>query len=116
MVTTARTAVRVDRLRSLNLPRPVAVETDRTGMPRLVMELVNQSRTLPSSNHAEPSWMTVDETNRKSIEVVGEIWRVDDEWWRKPIARRYVEVVLEGGGHAMLYEDLTTGTWFQQCV
>jgi hypothetical protein len=52
----------------------------------------------------------------KSIEAVIEVWRVDDEWWREVISRRYLEVVLEGGSHVVLYEDLVTGDWFMQMV
>jgi hypothetical protein len=48
------------------------------------------------------------------VEEILEIWRIDDEWWRRPISRRYVEVVLEGGGHVVLFEDLETGDWFCQ--
>jgi hypothetical protein len=51
-----------------------------------------------------------------AVETVIEIWRVDDEWWRQPIARRYVEVVLKGGKHLVLYEDLVTGDWYKQNV
>ena len=50
----------------------------------------------------------------RSIETVREMWRVDDEWWRDQIARRYIEVVLEGGKHVVLFEDLLKGTWFVQ--
>ncbi len=49
-----------------------------------------------------------------SNEDFGENWRMDDEWWRQPIVRRYVEVVLEGGGRVVLFEDLITGEWFVQ--
>jgi hypothetical protein len=52
--------------------------------------------------------------NEKRIESFGENWRMDDEWWRQPIVRRYVEVVLEGGGRVVLFEDLITGEWFVQ--
>jgi hypothetical protein len=31
-----------------------------------------------------------------------------------PIHRRYFDVVLEGGGHTVLFEDLTTHQWFMQ--
>ncbi len=48
------------------------------------------------------------------VETVIETWRIDDEWWRDPIARRYVEVVLEGGGRMVVFEDLATGRWFMQ--
>ncbi len=37
-------------------------------------------------------------------------WRVDEAWWREPIARDYVKVV---GPHwlALVYLDRTTGRW-----
>jgi hypothetical protein len=50
----------------------------------------------------------------RRVEEVVEEWVVEDEWWRSPIHRRYVEVVLEGGAHVVLFEDLTTGEWFMQ--
>ncbi|HYL55986.1 MAG TPA: hypothetical protein VEU73_10485 [Gemmatimonadales bacterium] len=52
--------------------------------------------------------------NEKRVESIGENWRMDDEWWRQPIVRRYVEAVLEGGGRVLLFEDLITGEWFVQ--
>jgi hypothetical protein len=48
------------------------------------------------------------------VETVGETWRLDDEWWRQPIVRRYVEVVLQGGKRVVLYEDVHTREWFMQ--
>jgi len=48
------------------------------------------------------------------VEAVLETWRLDDEWWRVPIARRYVEAVLDGGRHVVLYCDLGTGEWWMQ--
>jgi len=51
---------------------------------------------------------------RREVEEVGERWRIDDEWWRERIARRYVEVMLVGGGHVVVYEDLVNGGWFLQ--
>ena len=53
---------------------------------------------------------------RREVESVGEIWRVDDEWWRQPVSRRYVEVMMKGGKHMVLYEDLVTGEWFAQSI
>jgi hypothetical protein len=49
----------------------------------------------------------------KKVEEIGETWRIDDEWWRDPIARRYVEVMLVGGGHVVVYEDLVGGGWYK---
>jgi len=51
---------------------------------------------------------------RRRVEEVLEIWRIDDEWWRRSVSRRYIEVALKGGGHVVLFEDLVTGDWFCQ--
>jgi hypothetical protein len=82
-----------DRLRALNAPQRVHVELDEHRMPRVLKRETG---------------------NEKRVESVGENWRMEDEWWRQPIVRRYVEVVLEGGGRVVLFEDLLTGEWFAQ--
>src|SRR5207302_7249703 len=82
-----------DRLRALNAPQRVRVELDEQRRPRVVKREAG---------------------NEKRVESFGENWRMDDEWWRQPIVRRYVEVVLEGGGRVVLFEDLITGEWFVQ--
>jgi hypothetical protein len=64
----------------------------------------SSSPVAPTNPHARP----------QHVDTVLETWRIDDEWWRTPIARRYVEVVLEDGAHVVLFEDLTTGAWFAQ--
>src|SRR5207244_5413423 len=74
-----------DRLRALNAPQRVRVELDEQRRPRVVKREAG---------------------NEKRVESFGENWRMDDEWWRQPIVRRYVEVVLEGGGRVVLFEDL----------
>ena len=51
---------------------------------------------------------------RCAVESVLETWRLDDEWWRVPIARCYVDAVLDGGRHVVLYCDLGTGEWWMQ--
>jgi hypothetical protein len=51
---------------------------------------------------------------RRGIESVIETWRIDDEWWRDQIARRYVEVVLDGGKHVVLFQNLLNNEWFVQ--
>lgn len=76
------------RLRPLNEPRPLGVRTDEHGTPVTV--------------------------GGRPVEVVRERWRIDDEWWRRPISRLYHAVVLEGGHVAVLYRDLDSGEWFAQ--
>jgi hypothetical protein len=80
--------MRTDRLRAINTPRRVEVELGAAGLPMVV--------------------------ERCAVESVGEIWRIDDEWWRQPISRRYIEVILGGGKHVVLFQDLTTGEWWVQ--
>lgn len=99
MVPDPRTPLRADRLRALNLPRKVAVVLGDDELPREIREL--DASTSPTS---------------RRIAAIGEVWRVDDEWWRALIARRYIEVLLEGGKHAMLFEDLTSHEWFIQDI
>jgi len=48
------------------------------------------------------------------VEAILESWRIDDEWWRRTIARNYMEVMLEGGKRMVLFQDLRTGQWFAQ--
>jgi len=88
MVAHSRASLRTDRLRALNVPRAVQVAVDDRGLPTMVDD--------------------------NAVEEVLETWRIDDEWWREPIARRYADVVLAGGRHVVLFEDLQTGTWFAQ--
>jgi hypothetical protein len=90
--------MRSDRLRALNVPRAIAVELDDTGLPARIRD----------------GERALKDTDWRIVEGIGDTWRLDDEWWRRPIARRYVEVILEHGGRMVLYEDLVTGEWFGQ--
>jgi hypothetical protein len=85
---------KTDRLRTLNAPYRVAVELDANGQPIGM-------------------WDARCEMHR-TVEAVGEVWRIDDEWWRQTVSRRCIEVVFAGGGRAVLFEDLITGEWWMQ--
>jgi hypothetical protein len=130
MVPSSRTPLRPDRLRALNLPVSVVVVSDAWGLPTEVVESDGESRDRgmegwrdrgmdgrhPVGGGVVPGGDPVDPVGvgGRKVEEVVETWIVQDEWWRCPIHRRYVEVVLEGGGHVVLFEDLTTGEWFMQ--
>ena len=93
MVPSARTPPGADRVRPLNLPRPVEVTLDeRSGLPHLLHE---RNRT-------------------REIERVQDAWQIDDEWWREPISRRYLQVVLRDGTLRTLFHDRISGRWFAQ--
>lgn len=92
MVPSSRASIRADRLRAVNAPRPTTVERDASGTPVAI----------PASD------------GNIKVEFVNDIWRLDDEWWRVPIHRRYFEVILEDGKRVVLFEDVINGDWFIQ--
>jgi hypothetical protein len=64
----------------------------------------------------EPSFDgTPRQVNRQAVALVREEWRVVDRWWtEEPVSRRYFDVVLESGQHAVVYRDEEHGGWFTQ--
>ena len=89
MVAPARTASAPGSARRLNQPTAALVEAHVDGSPRRV--------------------------NRSAVAVVREEWRVVDRWWtEEPVNRRYFDVVLAGGEHAVVFHDEEVGRWFSQ--
>ena len=80
------------QLLTLNQPRPVHVVTDVRDRP-VTIHLGNRAR---------------------RVEHIRESWRIDDEWWRTPISRQYVRVVLDTGRLVTLYLDLEEHRWYLQ--
>ena len=81
------------RLRPLNQPRPIDVETNESSTPAVVS----------LSGY------------RCEVETVLETWRIDDEWWRKqPVSRTYWRVLLEDGRMMDVYHDLARRCWYRQ--
>jgi hypothetical protein len=87
------------KLRALNEPRPVRVEADARGIP------VRVARACTRARDGRPG---------RRVTAVRETWRIDDEWWRRPISRLYHSVVLENGKSVTLYRDLVDGGWYVQ--
>ena len=114
MVPHSRATLRIDRLRALNVPIPITVTVDEAGIP---VEVRLSTGTCVADN-ASPTdarlGTAASPTTARRVAEVLEVWRIDDEWWRAPITRRYVDVVLEGGAHVVLFEDLRTAEWFVQ--
>ena len=89
MVAPARAASAARSARRLNEPRSALVEAHVDGSPRTV--------------------------NRSAVALVREEWRVVDRWWtEEPVSRRYFDVVLAGGEHAVVFRDEEAGRWFSQ--
>ena len=100
MVAPTRAPLRTDRLRTLNVPRQASVELNADDVPKKVWR---------SKDNGDGQ-----EENAAVVETILEMWRIDDEWWRKLISRRYFAVILEGGARVVLFEDLVTHEWFMQ--
>jgi hypothetical protein len=68
----------------------------------------------------EPSTLTRTDVRGRNraplrVELVEEVWRVAEAWWRAPVqARTYYRVRLEGGRLLTLFHDDVTGAWHEQ--
>jgi hypothetical protein len=48
----------------------------------------------------------------RAVEAVREEWVVEDRWWtRRPLRRRYFELVLADGRNVVVFRDLVDGSW-----
>ncbi len=79
-------------LRPLNQPAPAAVETDARGLPKAMLWRGSYQR----------------------VAAIHDTWRVDDEWWREEIARRYFALELESGRRVTVFHDLVLDLWYAQ--
>lgn len=78
-------------IRSVNHPRLLAIEADAKGLP-----------------------LEIRQQGPKRVAAIQDVWRIDDEWWRELISRRYFQVVLDSGEIRTIYHDLVSGEWFEQ--
>ncbi len=113
MVAPARAPLRTDRLRTLNAPRLVTVELNADGAPAKVWRSRDNGGGRKTEAAVNDNGGGQEET-AAVVETVLEMWRIDDEWWRQLISRRYFAVTLEGGSRVVLFEDIVTHEWFMQ--
>ncbi len=91
MVPDTRAKTRADQLRPLNLPKPITILVE-----------------------GETPAMLIEGKRRIRVTQVQDSWRIDDEWWRNPISRRYYQLVLEDGTVRTVYHDLVSDSWHEQ--
>jgi hypothetical protein len=82
----------VGAIRLLNQPQPIHVEADERDLPR---------------------WVGLGHAQQRVTRIV-DVWRIDDEWWRTPLSRRYFLVALDDGIVRTLFHDLIGGGWYAQ--
>jgi hypothetical protein len=76
----------------LNVPREIHVTSDKDGSPVFV-------------------WLG---SRQRRVVRIRNVWRIDDEWWRQEISRRYFEVELSDGSVITVFQDLISGNWSRQ--
>ena len=76
----------------LNLPREVRVTAGEDSYPVFV-------------------WLR---NRQRRVARIRNVWRIDDEWWRQEIARRYFEMELSDGSVVTVFQDLISGNWSRQ--
>ena len=92
MVEDTGKALRADTYRPVNVPEPVKVAEDASGLPA-----------------------AVGGKRRQAVTTIEDRWRIDDEWWRaEPVTRLYYDVLLASGRHMVLYKDLNDSAWYRQ--
>jgi len=92
MVKDTGKTLRSDTYRPVNVPQSVAVEEDASGLP-----------------------MAIRMPRRQVIASIEDVWRIDDEWWRRdPVSRLYYSVCLASGHRLVLYKDLIDSCWYRQ--
>jgi len=73
-------------------PRPIRVLASEAGVPKMLVRPNRQA----------------------GVTQIIDVWRIDDEWWRNEIQRRYFLLELDDGSDASIFQDLLTGQWYEQ--
>lgn len=76
----------------LNSPRDIRVTADGDGNPVFV-------------------WVR---NRQRRVARIRNVWRIDDEWWRREISRCYFELELSDGPVITVFQDLISGDWSRQ--
>jgi hypothetical protein len=48
------------------------------------------------------------------VRDVVNMWRIDEEWWRRPVSRLYFQLEMDNGARITVFRDLRSGTWYRQ--
>jgi hypothetical protein len=76
----------------LNVPKDIRVAADDNGSPVFV-------------------WLG---SRQRRVARIRNVWRIDDEWWRQEIARRYFELEMSDGSVITVFQDRISGNWSRQ--
>lgn len=91
MVKNPGTTPRAHRLRALNEPRPIQVET-RNDAPVALIE----------------------NGTRHRIAQIQDTWIIQDEWWRQELFRQYYQLLLANDTRRTVFHDRIADRWYEQ--
>ena len=92
MVKDSGKTLRADTYRPVNAPEPIEVEEGPSACPQAVKT-----------------------PRRQTVAAIDNVWRIDDEWWRRElVSRLYYEVLLTTGQRLVLYKDIARDCWYRQ--
>ena len=92
MVKDSGKTLRADTYRPVNAPEPIEVEEGPSACPQAVKT-----------------------PRRQTVAAIDNMWRIDDEWWRRePISRLYYSIRLDSGYRLVLFKNLFNNHWYQQ--
>jgi len=50
----------------------------------------------------------------QKVQEITNVWRVDDNWWARPVSRMYYALELDGGSRITVFHDLLSNKWYRQ--
>ncbi len=66
-----------------------------------------------TNDSGEPAVVNWNNTRRKVAAILN-VWRIDEEWWREEISRRYFRIELQNGLIMTVFHDLVAERWYRQ--
>ena len=60
--------------------------------------------------------LTAIRTGKRTFRIIRilNMWRVDEDWWRKPVSRLYLSLELDNGNRMTVFRDMISGQWYKQ--
>lgn len=96
-------------------PRPVDLRADEDGRPLVVASPRRRRSSAAAGRRAAPRGDRDREAQGIPVAAERERWVVEDRWWTgRPVRRRYFELVLADGRDVVVFQDLSSGGWFEQ--
>ena len=111
MVANSRTPTRADQLRTIGCPDHRHAPGEKSQFRSLnTPRAIRVTGQRPDGHPAA----IIEGHKLRRIAVMIDEWWVEDEWWRDPISRHYLQVQLADGVARTIYHDTITDIWYTQ--